>query len=200
MNKRETITTTFQGEEIQCCRFTIDTVPATWRFPNVLQGSGSYAWQWIIRTSSSNKNVTLRLGNQLSIVEFRTSSRKWSNVYSDVDTTQWGNNVDIVFNTVGTYYCYHTKLEKGDTVTDWTESDVDLTYSLAEQTADMLSWIVASGDSASTFTLTPRTAQLVADYINLNGLVAFGVSVKVDAESPLATIQDNISAVCSANE
>lgn len=179
MNKRETITLTYQGEEIQCCLFTIDTVPATWRFPNVLQGSGSYAWQWIIWTTDSNKSITLRVGNQLSIVPFRTSSRKWSNVYSNVDTTQWGNNVDIVFNTVGTYYCYHTKLEKGDTITDWSESDVDITYSMVQQTANMLSWIVASGTSASTFTLTPRTAELVAEYFNISGNVSINGSILV---------------------
>lgn len=43
----------------------------------------------------------------------------------------------------------------------------------AEQTASKFSWLVKSGTSATDFTLTDRTAQLVANNINLNGLVTF---------------------------
>ena len=43
----------------------------------------------------------------------------------------------------------------------------------ANQTASKFQWIVKSGTSASNFTLTDRTAQLVAENINLNGLVTF---------------------------
>ena len=44
---------------------------------------------------------------------------------------------------------------------------------IAEQSADRISWIVKSGTSASNFTLTDRTSSLTADYINNNGLVTF---------------------------
>lgn len=44
---------------------------------------------------------------------------------------------------------------------------------LAEQTANKFSWIVESGTSETNFTLTDRTAELVAENINLNGLVTF---------------------------
>lgn len=44
---------------------------------------------------------------------------------------------------------------------------------IANQTATKFQWIVKSGSSATDFTLTDRTAQLVADNINLNGLVTF---------------------------
>ena len=44
---------------------------------------------------------------------------------------------------------------------------------IANQTASKFQWIVKSGTSASNFTLTDRTAQLVAENINLNGLVTF---------------------------
>lgn len=42
---------------------------------------------------------------------------------------------------------------------------------IANQTASKFQWIVKSGNSATNFTLTDRTAQLVADSINLKGLV-----------------------------
>lgn len=44
---------------------------------------------------------------------------------------------------------------------------------IAKQTASKFQWIVKSGTSATDFTLTDRTAQLVANNINLNGLVTF---------------------------
>jgi hypothetical protein len=44
---------------------------------------------------------------------------------------------------------------------------------IASQTASKFQWIVKSGSSATDFTLTDRTAQLVADSINLKGLVTF---------------------------
>ena len=44
---------------------------------------------------------------------------------------------------------------------------------IANQTASKFQWIVKSGNSATNFTLTDRTAQLVADSINLKGLVTF---------------------------
>ena len=44
---------------------------------------------------------------------------------------------------------------------------------LAEQNANKFSWLVKSGTSATNFELTDRTATLVANNINLNGLVTF---------------------------
>ena len=43
----------------------------------------------------------------------------------------------------------------------------------ATQLADKFNWLVKSGTSATDFTLTDRTATLISQYINLNGLVTF---------------------------
>lgn len=53
------------------------------------------------------------------------------------------------------------------------QTTADSAKTTAEQTASKFSWIVNSGTSATDFTLTDRTAQLVANNINLNGLVTF---------------------------
>lgn len=53
------------------------------------------------------------------------------------------------------------------------QTTADSAKTTAEQTASKFSWIVNSGNSATDFTLTDRTAQLVANNINLNGLVTF---------------------------
>lgn len=49
----------------------------------------------------------------------------------------------------------------------------DTAQTLAKQIADKFEWIVKSGSSSTDFLLTDRTAQLVADSINLKGLVKF---------------------------
>ncbi|MFR2410942.1 MAG: hypothetical protein ACLS70_18755, partial [[Clostridium] symbiosum] len=45
--------------------------------------------------------------------------------------------------------------------------------SSVEQTAKKINWIVASGESSTTFTLTSRMASLIAKEINLTGYVTF---------------------------
>jgi len=50
---------------------------------------------------------------------------------------------------------------------------VDSKVSTVQQTADKINWIVASGTSASNFTLTSQMATLIADKINLTGYVTF---------------------------
>ena len=45
--------------------------------------------------------------------------------------------------------------------------------SVIEQQADKIDWIVASGTSASRFTLTSRMAELISDEIDIYGVVTF---------------------------
>ena len=59
---------------------------------------------------------------------------------------------------------------------------------IAQQTASKFSWIVKSGSSATDFTLTDRTASLVANYINLNGKVTFS-GLDSSAQSKINTAQ-----------
>lgn len=71
------------------------------------------------------------------------------------------------------------KLERGTKPTDWTPApeDVDAKITnvetIANQTANKFEWIVQSGTSSTDFTLTDRTATLIANQINLKGLVSF---------------------------
>ena len=71
-----------------------------------------------------------------------------------------------IINTVGEYYATHD---------DVTEIDQRLatTETIATQTKDKFNWIVKSGTSSTDFTLTDRTAELIADRINLIGLISF---------------------------
>lgn len=68
------------------------------------------------------------------------------------------------------------------------DSTANNAMSLAEQNASKFSWIVKSGSSETNFTLTDRTASLVADYINLNGKVTFS-GLDSSAQNKINTAQ-----------
>lgn len=87
--------------------------------------------------------------------------RLWSGSGSGTITIQW------------------EKLEEGNKATDWspapedTSELIETAQTTAEQANDHFKWLVKSGTSSTDFTLTDRTASLVANYININGLVTF---------------------------
>ena len=66
-----------------------------------------------------------------------------------------------------------TKANTAKNTADTAKTTATNAQTIAQQTASKFSWIVKSGSSATDFTLTDRTASLVADYINLNGKVTF---------------------------
>lgn len=66
-----------------------------------------------------------------------------------------------------------TKANTAKNTADTAKTTATNAQTIAQQTASKFSWIVKSGTSATDFTLTDRTAQLVANNINLHGLVTF---------------------------
>lgn len=71
------------------------------------------------------------------------------------------------------------------TVSDLSD-DVESAYSKAEQAADRFSWIVASGTSASSMTLTDEFLEVVADEINIEADVNLYGLMKVYEDSDLS--------------
>lgn len=92
----------------------------------------------------------------------------------------------------------NVKLELGNKATDWTPAPEDVEASItevktiAEQTADKFSWLVKSGTSATNFELTDRTATLVANHINLNGLVTFS-GLGSDAKNKINSAENAVN-------
>lgn len=87
------------------------------------------------------------------------------------------------------------KLVKGNkATTDWSpapediDSSISAVQTIATQTADKFNWLVKSGTSSTDFTLTDRTATLVANAINLKGLVTFS-GLDSAAQSKITTAQ-----------
>lgn len=72
------------------------------------------------------------------------------------------------------------------------QADATSASTLAQQMADKFSWIVKSGTSSSNFELTDRTATLVANAINLNGLVTFN-GLATDAKDKINSSAKTVS-------
>lgn len=81
-----------------------------------------------------------------------------------------------------------TKANTAKNTADTAKTTATNAQTIAQQTASKFSWIVKSGSSATDFTLTDRTASLVADYINLNGKVTFS-GLDSSAQNKINTAQ-----------
>ena len=99
--------------------------------------------------------------------------------YTQLSATVDGLNVSIgdVQSDVGSINSKITQLELTTdgltTSVSQAGTNAEEAKTIAQQAAEKFSWIVKSGTSETNFELTDRTAQLVADNINLNGLVTF---------------------------
>lgn len=68
------------------------------------------------------------------------------------------------------------------------EDRLTLTETLATQTAEKFEWLIKSGESATTFTLTDRMAEIIAETISLNGDVKVSGDMLVDRSITAAKI------------
>lgn len=102
----------------------------------------------------------------------------------------------------GTIWWDDVKLEKGNKATDWSPAPEDLTEAIAKvetianQTKDKFTWLVKSGTSSTNFELTDRAAILVANYINLKGLVTFA-GLNSDTQGKINSAKSTADAVTS---
>ena len=107
----------------------------------------------------------------------------------------------------GTAWFNRFQLEKGNKVTEWRLSNLDLDdkiggvsteLSTVEQTADKINWVIASGTSSSTMTLTDEVYSLVsnninltADHIDLHGYVTANNGFSIDTDGNM-TAQNGV--------
>lgn len=101
------------------------------------------------------------------------------------DTIPMFTVVIRVSNIVGNLQVRKGMLQYGLLATQWqpTTDNVEEAASEAYIAAGKIEWVVKSGTDATNFTLTPRTAELVAEQINMKGLVTFsGLNSSVPEE------------------
>jgi hypothetical protein len=130
-------------------------------------------------------NFTVQQGQIEQLIKETTiDGKSLSDKFTEITTTVDGTKTDIsnIKTDIDGMSAKMTSIEETangvkTTVTsnqakwDSAASVAETAQSIANQTADKFSWIVNSGTSATNFTLTDRTAELVAENINLNGLV-----------------------------
>lgn len=128
-NVRNTVTDTYQGETIQCAQFVIDTVN---QFGEALfatcsiKEDGYYAFQMIAKASTNNTQITVQIANNTAKFTLTDQWAKYEIVVQcQYNTSEPMANKLIFYFPLGTFYMYHSKLEKGNKVTDWSEADYD---------------------------------------------------------------------------
>lgn len=137
-----------------------------------------------------NKKFTPGQWNKVEIT-FTTNSDDYTG-YIRID-----NNGSTTSGSNASLYITRLKLERGTKATDWTPAPEDVDSSIgevktiAEQTATKIGWIVKSGTSETNFTLTDRTATLVAQTISLNGNVKVNGAMIVDGAVTASKIAAN---------
>lgn len=131
--------------------------------------------------SSANSNTANQLKNYSTTAQMNSAISQ---------------KADEITTTVSNTYVTKTTYEDLEETIDSQFSTVSSQYT---QLADKFSWVVAQGTSSSNFTLTSRVAELVAEQINLNGLVTFsglGSDVKDNIQN---SIDEAVSGVVDAD-
>ncbi len=158
---------------------------------------------WLSDTESDKKTTSNGFVNTLQILgNKKFTPGQWNRVEITFTTKsddytgfiRIDNNGSTASGSSASMYITRLKLEKGNKATDWSpapedvDSSISAVQTIAEQTATKFSWLVKSGTSSTDFTLTDRTATLVANAINLNGLVTFS-GLNSDTQSKINTAQ-----------
>lgn len=96
---------------------------------------------------------------------------------------------DGILSTVGNYYATSKYVETVENGVKENEKYIASVETLANQTSNKFLWLVKSGTSATNFELTDRTATLVANFINLKGLVTFA-GLNSDTQGKISSAQN----------
>lgn len=128
MNTLEsTVTTSPIGEEEECALFKIDTVSNPFVFFNITTPGEQYTLTiWVKSTASKN---LVAAGKTLAV----TADWKKHIVTFIADAT----DMLFQFQSTGSYYIYHAKLELGNVSTDWTPAPEDNGESIEAVNQDM---------------------------------------------------------------
>lgn len=125
-------------------------------------------------------NFTVQQGQIEALIKETTiDGTSLSDKFNQIEATVDGLNVSIgdVQSDVNTMNSKITSLQLTTdgltTQVSQAGTDIEEAKSIAQQSADKISWLVKSGTSETNFTLTDRTATLVSEQINLKGLVSF---------------------------
>lgn len=200
------------GSEELCAEFEIDTVNTPFAFHNAMTGGEQYTFSFWIRSeipgtiiagdlyvdtseSWSYHTVTFTADSDTFYISFLEKGI-YHIYHAQLEIgnkdTDWALNPADTEENVETLKSSTAELRITiDTITTKVaeqEDRIAVTETLATQTAEKFEWLVKSGDSSTTFTLTDRMAEIIAETISLNGDVKVSGDMLVDRSITAAKI------------
>lgn len=103
----------------ECSRFIVEDITIPFTLHNILTYGQQYALSMWVKSEVEEgvDKAVMVYGESMSALE------DW-NKYSHIFTAQ-KTDLEIYFSNTGVYYIYHPQLERGNIVTDWSESPYD---------------------------------------------------------------------------
>lgn len=134
-----------------------------------LQGNVSTLEQ----TAASLTSTVTNLSGDVSVLQQTATSLTTRITNAEGDISSLEQTATSLTTRIGNAEGDISSLEQTATSLTTRVTNAEGDISLVSQKADRIDWIVASGTSASSMTLTPEMAQLIADEITITGVVTF---------------------------
>ena len=184
----EQASATINGVIVQCSHITCPD-EANFRMENVLDNAvlsdGIFTWQTVAKASEA-KTITVRVGNVEANFNLTTDWTRFVQPYTSVDPSI-SRDVNIYF-PAGEYWLYHTMLEKGNKVSDWSPSPDD--------TEDQLREVYTVIQEQYTQIMEDTDAivmQAVSNYVKISDFETFKVSNEADFAITAREISSKVS-------
>lgn len=170
------------GKEDTCAKFVIDDLNSIFVFNDIVVPGHEYAFGcWL----KSDADGSIIVGD----TQFACSAESWSEV--SVVFTASTEEFPILFGAVGTYYIYQAKLEKGNTVTDWSPAPEDLNQIVTELSTQIT--VSENGLRAEFTSITDGLQDAIDDQRTMYKLIECndeGVTIS-NGENTLRLVLDN---------
>ena len=175
------------GVTVQCSHITCPE-PANFRMEDVLEvvSGGYFTWQTVAKASQPRTIVVL-VGNVEASFDLTTDWTKFIQVYEAVDPT---SNRDVnIFFPAGEYWLYHTMLEKGNRVSDWSASPQDTEEQLAQIYVEIREQYTQIMSDTEQIIL-----EAVSNYVKISDFETFKqentAAIQVKADEILSTVSE----------
>ena len=187
------------GVTVQCSHI-VCPEPANFRMEDVLTvpsvddvvdgetvlSGGYFTWQTVAK-SSEPKTIVVLVGNVEATFSLETGWKRYIQVYKEVDTTV-SQDVNIFF-PAGEYWLYHTMLEKGNRVSDWSASPQDTEEQLAQIYVEIREQYTQIMSDTEQIIL-----EAVSNYVKISDFETFKTentaAIQVKADEILSTVSE----------
>lgn len=158
------------GKEDVCAKFDIDDINSIFVFNDIVVPGQEYAFGCWLKSEADGSII---VGDE----QIACSAEDWVEV--SVVFTASSEEVPILFGTEGTYYIYQAKLEKGNTVTDWSPAPEDVDKNIINSTDNVRTEMILQ--QAETLELCDELiGSVLDDYVEEAEYTSFKETVQTD--------------------